>query len=97
MVHAGAIQTANVRVGEALTKDKKSSAAARDGLVDMAQAHGVATRARMGVDGLGWCRASGKRLAMSMYWADGLQDGRGGVGFGETGSGRVHGRCSTRR
>jgi hypothetical protein len=97
VLHAEAVQTANLRVGEALTKDRKSSAAARDGLVDMARAHVVATRAKMGADGLGCSRVVCNCLAMGMYWADGLQDGRGGVGFGETGSGRVYGRCSTRR
>jgi hypothetical protein len=33
------LHQANIRVGEALTKDKKSSAAARDGLVVMVRAH----------------------------------------------------------
>jgi hypothetical protein len=38
-VHLQKRHRANIRVGEALTKDKKSSAAARDGLVAMARAH----------------------------------------------------------
>jgi hypothetical protein len=70
-------------VGEALTKDKKSSAAARDGFVDMARAHVVWTKANeTDADCPGCSRVNCNGLAMGMYWAGGLQDGRGGVGFG---------------
>jgi hypothetical protein len=91
IVHAEATQRAYVRVGEALTKDKKSSAAARDGLLDMARKHVDETKAKIGADGLGCSRVSCGRLVMGMDWARGLHDGRSGVGFGESlrGGGRV--------
>jgi hypothetical protein len=70
-------------VGEALTKDKKSSAAARDGFVDMARAHeGWMKANETDADGLGCSRVNRNGPAIDMYWAGGLQDGRSGVGFG---------------
>jgi hypothetical protein len=75
------LHRAYIRVGEALTKDRKSSAAARDGLVDMARARDSFTmvvRARGCCSGLGTTTGIyTERLGRS-----GLQEGRGRVGYG---------------